>query len=109
LSEYKFGEWRNASQHGFSFYFDKLIPAGETWYLKMPVVSPNKRGVNDIGFAYEDGITLYATLSEDPMKNTAIWSRINDFDEINKTVACIKIVNNDTENAKRVNIRAILN
>jgi hypothetical protein len=109
LSEYKFGEWRNASQHGFSFYFDKLIPAQETWYLKMPVVSPNKRGVNDVGFAYESGITLYATLSEDPTKETAIWMQVNPFTELNKTVSCLKIVNTDTEHPKRVNIRAILN
>ena len=103
-----FLKWKNASLHGFSFYCDELIPRGETRYLKTPVISPNKRGVNDVGFAYETGITLYATLSEDPTKDSAIWAEINPFTEINKTVSCIKIVNN-SDTPKRINIRAILN
>lgn len=109
MSEYTFGTWRNASAFGFSYYFDYLVPAGETIFLKMPMISANKRGVNDVGFAYEQGIILYATLSEDPTKDTAIWMKVDPFTDINKTVSCIKIVNTDAVNAKRVNIRAILN
>ena len=109
MSEYNFGTWRNASAFGFSYYFDYLVPANETIFLKMPTVSANKRGINDVGYAYEPGINLYATLSEDPTKETALWMKVNPFTEINKTVSCIKIVNTDIENPKRVNIRAILN
>lgn len=105
----KFLEWRNASAHnGFSFYLNETIPPGETMYVKMPVVSANKRGVNDIGFAYDDGIKLYATLSEDLPSENTIWQDIQPFDEINKTVAYIKI-QNSSENNARINLRAILN
>ena len=105
----EFLKWVNtSSHHGFSYYLDAVIPAGETKYIKMPVVTPNKRGVNDIGFAYDNGITLFATLSEKPLSDGAIWQEIQPFDEINKTVACIKIQNSGTKSA-RVNIRAILN
>lgn len=101
-------QWKNSSNYGFSYYYEHTIEPGETRYLKMPVVTPNKRGVNDIGFAYEGDIALYATLSEKPFDLGAIWQKINDFDEINKTVSYIKIVNNG-ESSARVNLRAILN
>lgn len=107
-AEYNVDTFKNASAYGFSFYYDKTIAANETRYLKMPVVTPNKRGINDIGFAYEGDIVLYATLSEEPFGLGAIWQEINDFDEINKTISYIKIVNNGDSSA-RVNIRAILN
>lgn len=103
-----FLKWRNGSAHnGFSFYINKTVPCGEEMYVKMPVVSANKRGVNDIGFAYEDGIKLYATLSEDLSSENTIWQEIQPFDEINKTAAYIKIVNGG-ENSAKVNLRAIL-
>mgnify|MGYP004652606505 CR=1 FL=1 len=101
-------DFRNATKYGFSFYYERNLDPGETRYLKMPAVSPNKRGINDIGFAYESGISLYATLSEEPFRDNAIWQKINPFDEINKTVSYIKIENTAQSSAK-VNIRAILN
>ena len=94
--------------NGFNYIFEKVFASGESAILKMPTVTPNKRGINDIGFAAEDGITLYATISGDPEKETVIWQEINPFDEINKTTSYIKIVNTSAER-KRVNIRAILN
>ena len=100
--------FKNNSRYGFSYYYDKKVRPGEIRYLKMPTVSPNKRGINDIGFAYEDGISIYATLSADPFGENTIWQKINQYDEINKTISYIKIENAGESNA-RVNIRAILN
>ena len=94
--------------NGFNYVFEKAIPAGETVMLKMPTITPNKRGINDIGFAVEEGIILYATISSKPYDDSAIWQEIQPFDEINKTTSYIKIENTSGEN-KRVNIRAILN
>lgn len=102
-------KWVNTSAHnGFSYFINAAIPPGETKYVKMPSVTPNKRGINDIGFACEDGITLYATLSEKPASNDTIWQEIQPFDEVNKTVAYIKI-QNSSENSALVNMRVILN
>lgn len=108
MNEISYDRFQNASEYGFSYYYERSIDAGETRYLKMPAVTPNKRGVNDIGFACEDGIMLYATLSEKPNTVNTLWQEINPFDEINKTVSYIKIVNS-AQSAARVNIRAILN
>lgn len=103
-----FLEWRNSSAHnGFSYYLNNTVPPGETRYVKMPAVTANKRGINDIGFAYEDGIKLYATLSENLPSENTIWQEIQPFDEINKTVSYIKIYNSGKTSA-RVNLRAIL-
>ena len=94
--------------NGFNYVFEQDIEPNKTEMLKMPIVTPNKRGINDIGFAVEDGIVLYATISAEPLGDTAIWQEIQEFDEINKTTSFIKIVNTSAEK-KRVNIRAILN
>lgn len=99
--------FKNTS-HGFNFSFDRSIPAKSEVIIKMPTVSANKRGINDIGFAVEDGITLYATLAAKPSENSTIWQEIQPFDEINKTTAYIKAVNS-ADSEKRVNIRVILN
>lgn len=94
--------------NGFCFSYEKELEPGETRLLKMPRVSANKRGVNDIGFAAEHGITIYATLSEKPQNDeVTLWQEINPFDEINKTAAYIKIVNSGEQPA-RINVRAIL-
>lgn len=94
--------------NGFNYVFEQDIEPNKTEILKMPIVTPNKRGINDIGFAVEDGIVLYATISAEPLGDTAIWQEIQEFDEINKTTSFIKIVNTSDEK-RRVNIRAILN
>ena len=94
--------------NAFNFVFEKNVPAGETVIVKMPQVSANKRGINDIGFAYEDGIELYGTLASCPDCQTAIWQKIEPYDDVNKTISFIKIVNTG-DNAARVNIRALFN
>lgn len=94
--------------NGFNYAYEKSIAAGDSVILKMPVVSPNKRGINDIGFTAEDGIRLYATISSSPESPDTIWQEINEYDEINKTTGYIKI-ENTTGEAKRVNIRIIMN
>ena len=99
--------FKNTS-NGFNYVFEQDIEPYGVEFLKMPVVTPNKRGINDIGFAVEDGIVLYATISEEPLGDIAIWQEIQVFDEINKTTSFIKIVNT-TDAKRRVNIRAILN
>lgn len=94
--------------NAFNFSFEKMLEPESEIILKMPPVSPNKRGINDIGFTAEEGITLYATISAKPYSNDTIWQEIQPFDEINKTTAYIKI-KNTSENNARVNIRVILN
>lgn len=100
-------DFTRVTEHAFCYTYEKEIPAGETRLLKMRRPAPNKRGVNDIGFAYEDGITLYATLSEKPESDVAIWQEIQPFDEVNKTTSYIKIKNSGSTPA-RVNIRVIM-
>lgn len=95
-------------QNGFNYFFEKSIEPQTEILLKLPPVSSNKRGINDIGFACEDGITLYATISARPEGEDTIWQEINSYDEINKTTSFIKIVNT-SDRAKRVNIRLIMN
>lgn len=109
MVNFKTGYFKNDTVSAFSYSFERVLAAGETILLKMPVVSSNKRGVNDIGFTAEDGITLYATLSARPENDSVtVWQEIRPYDEINKTTAYIKIVNNSGDK-RRVNIRALLN
>lgn len=93
--------------NGFNFVFESEINEGETIIVKMPPVSSNKRGINDIGWQCDGNVTLYGTLSGKPESMTALWQEIEDNDEINKTVSAIKIVNNG--GACNIIIRAILN
>jgi len=93
--------------NGFNYVYEKLIPAGETVIVKMPPVSSNKRGINDIGWIADGDITLYGTLSSNPA-NTQLWQEIQGSDEVNKTVTAIKAVNFGDFDATVV-IRVILN
>lgn len=107
-------EFSKEDLHAFNYYFLKKLAPGE-YILKMPRVTPNKRGVNDIGFACDDGVTLFATFAGDYESDDIIWLEIQPFDEINKTVSYIKICVADKNSmgdaitTARVNIRAILN
>ena len=92
---------------GFSFVFEKDLKANETVIVKMPAISANKRGVNDIGWLSDGDITLYGTLSQNPKSEKALWQEIRDNDEVNKVTSAIKIVNNG--DACRIEMRAILN
>ena len=101
--------FRNAS-NAFNYSFEKLLKPAETVLLKMPPVSANKRGINDIGFISENEISLFATLSSRPDNDeVTLWQEIRPFDVINKTTSYIKIVNNSQTDFQRVNIRVILN
>lgn len=97
------GETRNT----FSFVYERILKPNETVIVKMPRVSANKRSVNDIGWACDnDDLKLYGTLSNHPESPTALWQEISAFDDINKTVAYLKIINADS--VSRICIRAIL-
>lgn len=93
--------------NAFNFVFERELKDGETVIVKMPKVSPNKRGVNDIGWQSNGDITIYGTLSSKPESNEALWQKIVGYDDVNKTVSAIRIVNNGS--ACRVIIRALLN
>lgn len=92
--------------NGFNYIFEKELAANETVILKMPDVSPHKRGVNDIGWQTDGDVTLYGTLSSDPESDNALWQEIKDGDEVNKTVSAFKIVNGSS--ACSIVIRAIM-
>lgn len=94
------------TNNGFNFVFEKELAADETVIVKMPPVSPNKRGVNDIGWQTDGDVTLYGTLSSNSESDTALWQEIKDSDEVNKTVAAIKVVNGGT--ACKIAIRVIM-
>lgn len=91
--------------NGFNFVYESELSANETVILTLPPVSPNKRGINDIGWQTDGDITLYGTLSSNPDSENALWQEIKENDEVNKTVSAIKIVNGDTD--CNVVIRAI--
>lgn len=93
--------------NGFNYIYEKNLAAGETVIVKMPVVSSNKRGINDIGWQADGDLTLYGTLSSNPQSGNALWQEIRDNDEVNKTVSAVKIVNGSA--SCNIVIRAILN
>jgi len=93
--------------NAFNFVYEKELAANETVILKMPTVSPNKRGVNDIGWQTDgDNVKLYGTVSSDPESDMALWQEIKESDEVNKTVSAIKVVNSGA--ACKVAIRVIM-
>lgn len=94
--------------NAFNFVYEKELSANETVILVMPPVSPNKRGVNDIGWQTDGDVTLYGTISSSPESENTLWQEIRPYDEVNKTVSYIKIVNNSQTTA-RINIRVVLN
>ena len=89
----KIHSFKKASSNGFNFVFEYDLKQGETVIVKMPTVTANKRGVNDIGWMCDGNVTLYGTLSENP-KTTDMWQEIQDHDDINKVTSAIKIQNN---------------
>lgn len=98
------------TSNGFNYVYEDELRGGEIVLLKMPVVSSNKRGINDIGFMTDDHIKIYATIASSPnIGNEDIWQEINSYDEINKTTSYLKIVNTDKNVRGKVIIRAILN
>ena len=92
--------------NGFNFIFEKDLAAHESVIVKMPPVSSNKRGINDIGWQTNGNLKLYGTLSRNPESVKALWQEINERDDVNKTVSAIKIVNGDS--ACNIAIRVIM-
>ena len=97
---YKFEQTTNA----FNFVFEKDLATNETVVVKLPAVSANKRGINDIGWLSNGDVTLYGTIEKNPEK-AVLWQEIRVNDEVNKTTSYLKIVNNG--DACKVAIRAI--
>lgn len=95
---YEFDRTTNA----FNYVFEKNVSAGESFIIKMPTVSANKRGVNDIGWMsdcdlYEDNspkLKLYGTFAKNLRNPEALVQEIRVNDEINKVTAAIVVVNN---------------
>lgn len=83
------------------------LEAGVTEYIEIPKVSINKKGVIDIGWQSEDGITLYGTLSENYNAEDTLWDEMSDGEEVNRTIRCIKAVNT-AEMSQHLYIRVIL-
>lgn len=98
-------EFDRTGTNGFNFVFEKDLEANEEVIVKMPPVSANKRGINDIGWLCNGDVKMYGTLSKDPTSDKALWQEIRVNDEINKTVAFLKIKNNG--GACRIEMRAI--
>ena len=100
-------EFKKANFNGFNYIFEKHLKPHEEVIIKMPAVSANKRGVNDIGWQSDGDVTIYGTLSNNPEKTT-LWQKILEGDEINKTAYALKVVNNGQKECDII-IRAILN
>ena len=98
-------EFDKSGTTGFNFVFEKDLEANETVIVKMPAVSANKRGINDIGWLSNGNVQLYGTLAKNPKSEKALWQPIRDNDDVNKVTAAIKIVNNG--DACRIEMRAI--
>ena len=92
----------------FNFVFEKDLEPGEKIYVRMPPVSSNKRGINDIGWIASGDVSLRGTLSRDPKNQNALWQDIKPYAEINKVTAFIEITNNDNKTA-RIEMRALFN
>lgn len=99
-------EFDRATTNGFNFVFEKHLEPNTEIYVKLPAVSANKRGVNDIAWMAKGDVSLYGTISKRPFE-TDLWQVINEHDEINKVTSVIKIVSG--ESGCDIAIRAILN
>ena len=96
--------------NGFNYVYEDELTVEEIVLLKMPVVSANKRGINDIGFMADNNIKIYATIASSPnLGDDDSWQEINNYDEINKTTSYLKIVNTSVDMSGKVIVRAILN
>lgn len=100
-------EFEKGNGTGFNFVFEKDLNAGETIYVKMPAVSANKRGINDIGWMSNGDLKLYGTLAKNPKNDNALWQEIRQYDDVNKVISAFKIVNNG--DSCKIEMRVILN
>ena len=93
--------------NAFNFVFERNLNAGEEVIVKMPAVSANKRGINDIGWICNGDVTISGTLAKNPKNPDALWQEIRDFDEVNKVTSALKITNKGGD--CKIEIRAIFN
>ena len=91
----------------YDYSADVELKAGATEYIEVPKVSINKKGVIDIGWQSDDGITLYGTLSESFNADDTLWDEMSDGEEVNKTIRYIKAVNT-VDTKQHLYIRIIL-
>ena len=103
--------------NAFNYVFEKDLEANETVIVKMPVVSANKRGINDIGWLSDCDVgldaegnevpllTMYGMIAKNPRDPNALCQEIRVNDEINKVTSALVIENKG--NACRIEIRAI--
>ena len=101
-------EFEKANGTGFSYVFERDLEANETVIVRMPAVSANKRGINDIGWLTNGNVTLSGTLAKDPRSTKALWQEIREHDEVNKVTSALKVKNNG-DYACRIEMRVILN
>lgn len=94
--------------HGFNYFYDGLIEPKSSIIIKMPRPTPNKRGVNDIGFAFRGDVKVYGTISKSYAGDNVVWVEIEPFNDVNKTITYLKLENTG-ESAAVINVRAILN
>jgi len=96
------------SNTGFEYFYEAVLQPKEILRVQRPPVSANRRGINDIGYAYTGDVKVSATLTGLPDDENAVWQDIQPFDEINKTVSWIKFENlSETESAV-VNLKFIM-
>lgn len=103
--------------NAFNYVFAKDLKENETIIVKMPVVSANKRGINDIGWLSDCDVeldaegnevpllTMYGMIAKNPRDPNALCQEIRVNDEINKVTSALVIKNKG--NACRIEIRAI--
>ena len=103
----KLYEFDRSNSNAFNYYFAKDLKEGDEIIVKMPLVSANKRGINDIGWASNGDVTLWGTLAKDPKEKNVLWQEILENQDINKVTSAIKIKNNG--GACRIEMRAIFN
>jgi hypothetical protein len=106
LSTIKLLEFERTT-NAFNYVFEKDLAAGEAVIIKMPAVSANKRGINDIGWLSDGDITLYGTISKNPRSDKALCQEIRDHDEVNKVTSALIVKNNG--GPCRIEFRAIFN
>lgn len=91
----------------YNYVFEKKLSANEEIILKIPDVSPNKKGICDIGWQSGGNVTIYGTLSSDPENSSALWQKIDENTDVNKTVSALKVINGSS--VCNIAVRVILN
>ena len=93
--------------YGFNYLAKGSIDAGETAILRFTPVTPNKRGVNDIGWQIDGDAKLYATTSDHPERDDALWQEIRPDEDINKCASAVKV--QGVSGTSKIFIRVIYN